>query len=84
MNLAFMAKLGWQLVTEHKSLWVKVIAKKVIGEISLKKLNKKQGSSNTWRGITTVAEILRKGARIRVYNGRDTLFWRDLWLGEFL
>ena len=28
MNLAFMAKLGWQLVTEHKSLWVKVIAKK--------------------------------------------------------
>ena len=60
---------------KKKSLWAKVIAKKYVrGEIGLKKLNKKQVSSNIWRGMATAAEILRKGARIRVYNGRDTLF----------
>ena len=52
LNLAFMEKLGWRLVIEQESLWAKVITKKYVrGEIGLKKLNKKQGSSNTWRGI---------------------------------
>ena len=51
-----------------------LLKKYVRGEIGLKKLNKKQVSSNIWRGMATAAEILRKGARIRAYNGRDTLF----------
>ena len=83
MNLAFMAKIGWRLITDKGSLWSQVIAGKYMrGEANITKLTKKIGTSNLWKGVTEAAHILSTGLRRKVYNGEDTLFWRDTWLGE--
>ena len=29
------------------------------------------------------ADLLKSGSRIEVQNGRNTLFWRDWWIGDF-
>ena len=85
MNLALMAKLGWRLILEGDSLWARILAIKYVrGEINLGKITKKHGSSNVWRGISSAIDLLKRGARIIVYNNQNTLFWRDSWLGDFL
>ena len=54
--------------------------KNVTGDADLSELVSKQGSSNAWKGITSSVEILHKGSRADVRNGKFTLFWRDKWL----
>ncbi|XVF81675.1 hypothetical protein PTKIN_Ptkin15bG0174300 [Pterospermum kingtungense] len=83
MNIAFMSKLGWRMMTEKEALWVKVVAGKYIhGEPRIDNFHHKQGSSNAWKGIVKANTILSKGTRSLILNGRDTLFWTDKWLME--
>ena len=81
INLAFMANLGWRLLTEQNELWAKVLSIKYIhGKVPLDKFLKKRRSSNAWQGITTTCPLINKGLKTKVYNGKETLFWRDKWL----
>lgn len=83
MNKAFMAKLGWILTTEQDKLWVSVVRGKYTrGELDITKLKKKGSAINAWRGIASTADIIRKRARISIGSGRDTLLWRDIWVGD--
>ena len=85
MNLAFMAKLGWRLLSylKENKLWAQIIAGRYIrGEANLSKLAKKQGSSNSCRGMSSATSILSRGAKVSLYSGHDTLFWRDVWCGN--
>ena len=78
MNLAFMANVGWRLIVENQSLWAQVLTYKYIkGDISITKLTNKPTSSNLLEGVASAVDILLKGTRRRIYNGLDTLFWRD-------
>ena len=83
MNVAFMAKLGLRLLTSKDELWAKVLRSKYIkGKTSLDKFSKKNISSNVWQGIIAANTLLKEGLKARVYNGKDSLFWRDKWLGN--
>ena len=47
MNLAFMEKLWWRLLTKPNDLWAKVLHSKYIrGKVTLEKISEKQRSSN--------------------------------------
>ena len=82
VNLAIMAKLGWRFLTNKKDLWVCVLQGKYVkGNMEIHKLIRKQHSSNAWQSIVG-SNVLRKGMKARVSNGKDTLFWRDSWLGD--
>ena len=79
MNMVLMAKLAWRLLSDGQSLWAQIITNKYVrGELSIKKLGKKKGVSNAWRGITSVVDILSKGMKMTTYNGRDPFFQRYL------
>lgn len=41
----------------------------------------KQNSSRIWRGLVWATELLSKGLRWRVNNGKTTCFWKDVWVG---
>ena len=83
MNVAFMAKLGWRLLTSKDELWAKVLRSKYIkGKTSLDKFSMKNISSNVWQGIIAANTLLKEGLKSRVNNGKDSLFWRDKWLGN--
>ena len=52
------------------------------GKVEIQKLMRKQYSSNAWQGIVIGADVIRKGIRSRILNGKNTLFWRDIWVGH--
>ena len=82
MSLAFLAKSGWRFLTESGKLWTKILHEKYVkGRIEIPKLQKKKITSNAWRGMAATQETIKKGLRVSVYNGAETLFWRDIWLG---
>ncbi|WCJ38142.1 Polynucleotidyl transferase ribonuclease H-like superfamily protein [Euphorbia peplus] len=81
MNKAFLAKLGWQCITNTDSLWSKVICAKYFRNTpSISNIEHKKVASSTWRGIVKAKTVLQSGLRHRVGNGRGTLFWTDPWL----
>lgn len=50
MNLAFLTKIKWRMLTENDSLWVKVLSgKHVRAEINIANFKAKNMASNVWQ-----------------------------------
>ena len=79
-NLAMLAKQGWRLLSNPDSLCAKVFKARYFpnGDV----LNSKLGCSPsyTWRSIFKGLELIWKGTRWRVGNGRLIHIWEDKWL----
>ena len=79
-NLAMLAKQGWRLLSNPDYLCAKILRARYhpSGDI----LNSKLGCSPsyTWRSIFKGLEVVRKGSRWRVGNGRLIHIWEDKWL----
>lgn len=83
MNLAFLAKLGWRLMNNDSSLWAQLLCGKYMkGSMVFTNIVPKQKASNAWLGIVAPKDVLLKGLRMRVRNGRKTYFWLDTWIGD--
>ena len=68
---------------ENNKLWAKVIISKYMkGSANVSKLVEKKRASNVWRGIVSVAHIIQQGESMVIWNGKNTFFWRDKWLGN--
>ena len=79
-NTAFLAKLGWRLLTEPMSLWSRVVhAKYCENRCDLEMFKDKKNASNAWRGIMSSVDIVRKGVNMAVGNGQKTLFRQHNW-----
>jgi hypothetical protein len=78
MNLAFMMKLAWGLMTEHNSLWVQVLKCKYFQHGNWN-LDKKE-SSCLWKGIESVWHITAENKLWLINNGNSAKFWRDRWI----
>lgn len=61
LNLAFLAKLGWRLLTEDEPLWIRILKTKYGSPLAKTKC---QSCSLTWRGIKTCEPLLRLGLGI--------------------
>ena len=79
-NLAMLAKQGWRILTNPKSLMARVYKAKYLPHDEV--LNSKKGSnpSYAWRCIHNNLEVIRKGTRWRVGNGRRIHIWDNKWL----
>ncbi|XP_074301475.1 uncharacterized protein LOC141632870 [Silene latifolia] len=80
VNTAFMAKLGWRMLSEPNSVWARVLRHKYCkGRCDAEMFQGKQVSSNVWKGIVEAVDVLKKGLRNSVGNGKSTLFWTVAW-----
>ncbi|KAK9988307.1 hypothetical protein SO802_028546 [Lithocarpus litseifolius] len=79
-NLALLAKQGWRILSNPNSLLAKVYKAKYFPYDDI--LNAKLGSnpSYAWRSIYNSLEVIRKGTRWRVGNGKRIHIWEDKWL----
>ena len=79
-NLAMLAKQGWRLLSNPDSLCAKVYQARYYlnGDV----LNSKLGynPSYAWRSIFKALEVIQKGTRWRVGNGKLIHIWEDKWL----
>lgn len=82
-NKAFMAKLGWRLLTEPNALWSRVLRTKYCkGRCDSDMFQPKTGASNVWNGIAENSNILCEGIRSAIGNGIKTLFWDHKWMSN--
>ena len=79
-NLALLAKQGWQILSNPNSLMARVYKAKYFPYDDI--LNAKLGSnpSYAWRSMFNSLEVIRKGTRWRVGNGKRIHLWEDKWL----
>ena len=80
VNAAFLAKLGWRLLAEPRSLWSRVLrAKYCDNRCDMDMFKNKANASNAWRGIIQNVDVVRKGINMAVGNGAKTFFWHHRW-----
>lgn len=92
-NAALLCKWWWRFGQDKEALWVKVLTGKY-GYQSSDWLPSKVSAQNSniskvWReicnlgeGTSDFSEIINSGFNIKVQSGNNTLFWKDIWLGD--
>ncbi|XP_050222600.1 uncharacterized protein LOC126672690 [Mercurialis annua] len=81
-NIAMLARQVWCLVSMEDNLMGKVFKAKYFSHLSL--LDAKLGSnpSYVWRSIFEAQEGMKKGARVRISNGKKINIWLSPWLNN--
>lgn len=79
MNKAFIAKLGWKILTEPHNFWVKLISDKYFHNQSFFNCKPKPNDSHIWRKIILQRPLLHKGIRWKIGDGSQILFWLHNW-----
>ncbi|XP_019200030.1 PREDICTED: uncharacterized protein LOC109193611 [Ipomoea nil] len=83
MNISFLAKLGWRLMTEEDSFFARVFRTKYAVPISNpSQWRPKQNMLNAWKCILKSVPAILAGSKHLVRNGKGTLFWQDIWIGD--
>ena len=79
-NLAMLAKQAWRILNNPSSLVARVLKARYFPTGNL--LNAKLGSSPSysWWSIHSSLEVIRRGTRWRVGNGKQIHIWEDRWL----
>ncbi|CAA7018343.1 unnamed protein product [Microthlaspi erraticum] len=83
MNTSLIAKVGWRLMNDEKSLWARVVRCKYrVGDShDLSWLRVRSNWSVVWRSIVTgLKEAVLPGQRWVVGDGSTIRFWTDKWL----
>uniref|UniRef100_A0A803PI86 Uncharacterized protein n=1 Tax=Cannabis sativa TaxID=3483 RepID=A0A803PI86_CANSA len=83
MNLAFLAKCGWNLLKGSQSLCCKILEAKYLRGKDFLSCSYKDSDSWFWKNVVKAKAILRKGACKVVSNGRATSIWRDPWIPHY-
>ena len=79
-NLAMLAKQGWRLLENPNSLVAQIYRAKYYPHGDVLKVGLGSSPSFTWRSIMQGLEVVRRGTRWRVGNGRLIHIWDDKWL----
>lgn len=81
MNKALLAKMAWRVIIEEDAIWAKVIRSKYgLESDGLVVFKEKQRSLLIWKGLVWCAELLQRGLKWQVANGKRVRFWVDEWL----
>ncbi|XP_071715009.1 uncharacterized protein [Rutidosis leptorrhynchoides] len=92
ISLALKFGCGWRFRTETESLWVKII-KSIYGRdggLGQTSTINNNIRGTVWRNIISIGpDLFNIGLYINslfekeLGDGRDTLFWKDMWVGNF-
>ncbi|PRQ27069.1 putative reverse transcriptase zinc-binding domain-containing protein [Rosa chinensis] len=82
-NKAALAKLGWKVITDHNNWWVEIVRKKYLWKFSFFDVPKQPHQSFAWKGILDSRDIILKGMRWIIGNGRNIKFWTFNWIYDF-
>ncbi|CAN1185178.1 Uncharacterized mitochondrial protein AtMg00310 [Linum perenne] len=75
-NCAFLAKMGWRVLTQPESLWVRLLKSLYFPKCEFMEAKKGSRPSWLWSSILTGRDTLAKGCRKSIGNGQHT------WMNE--
>lgn len=82
MNEALLGKWVWRILkADKKDICVKLLGKKYLRSNSFLQCDFLNGSQ-FWRGVLETRSVVTRGLISKVFNGRNTRFWEDVWLGD--
>ena len=77
VNQAFQSKLGWKIVTNQNSIWVRIMRNKYLRHQEFFSVQSKQGDSMVWKNILKCRNPIRQGIIWTVGDGTEISFWQD-------
>ncbi|KAL4286762.1 hypothetical protein AHAS_Ahas19G0118600 [Arachis hypogaea] len=80
MNMAFLAKLCWGMITESSSLWTKVLWYKYNSGDQTFNPYAKANCSRLWKALQQIWPFIAESTVHRVGDGKHTRFWKEDWL----
>ncbi|KAL7235947.1 hypothetical protein ACSBR1_019263 [Camellia fascicularis] len=81
-NIALLAKLGWKMLSDPSSIWTAVLKGKYLQNEALSDWPITRSVFHTWRSIIKTRELLKKGVRWTVGDGKSISIWHDYWCGQ--
>lgn len=81
--MALLAKQGWRLLQNRDSLFHKIYCARYFSNGNLLEAHLRNSPSFAWRGIWEAKNMLLKGGRWNVGNGRKIHILDDVWLPGF-
>ncbi|KAL4333466.1 hypothetical protein GQ457_07G012960 [Hibiscus cannabinus] len=81
-NQTFLMKIGFLLVSDDDRLWVCVLKSKYHWEGVMPLSIRRNGCSRLWTGLCNIWDDLKECIHWEIWDGRDTNFWYDHWLGR--
>ena len=79
-NLTLLAKQGWRILSNPNSLSHKVLKAKYFAESNFMEAQLGHKPSYTWRSLMAAKEVIGKGLRWNIGNGRKVNIWADRWV----
>lgn len=76
-NLALLAKVGWEILSDKQSLACEVIKNQYLLDSPAVAT-----ASSTWRGVLKCRGLLRAGSKWLIGSGTNINFWNDWWVGS--
>ena len=79
-NLSLITKLGWKMLTQTDSLWVKQLQNKYIKYEDFLSSPISSSASWLWKGIQKIKPFISAGAYLRVSRNSTTPIWSSNWV----
>ena len=82
MNEALLTKWIWRILENREDdLYCKLLRNKYMATKPFA-LSTANGGSQFWKGIQKIKHLFKWGATFVEQNGKEVLFWKDVWLEE--
>ena len=79
-NDSLLAKQAWRLLHDHKTLFNKVFKAMFFPNTTIMEAKGSRLGSYAWKSILIGRDVIQRGARWRVGNGKKIRVWQDHWL----
>lgn len=83
-NLALLTKQGWRIINNPNAYWVRMLKAIYFPRSNFMDAPKGSRPSWIWSSLSEGQELLAKGLRWQVHNGRNIEFWEDRWIPNLL
>lgn len=69
-------------MSEEENLWIEVVRNKYLIKDEFMNRKTRNTDSWAWKKINNTRNLLQKGMRWKLGNGKKISFWIDLWCGD--
>lgn len=79
-NVAMLAKQAWRLINNSNALVTAVMKSRYYMNTDFMEATLGDNPRFMWHSVTATHDMIKKGCRRKIDDGRDTRIWKIMWL----